>query len=179
MNIWGNPVQVHMGWAILLYIYGNFTNISLLIWQFKYPPNKLKNPGGTWCYVEGVSACSVPRWWPCVLPCAGGWRGENAGWWEGEGLPLRRRVGGGACSASHPPSPPLNPGRPPHMNLGRSVGRWTEVSGGWYWEIDDSWTEMIRQWGQEWWSDKKKKKTWMWSSSISARRKSTGEQKWV
>ena len=167
------------GWArvvILLYTY-------LRTYPFWFDSSNThqtsrKNPGGTWCYMEGVSTCSVPRWWPCVLLCEIGWRGEHAGWWEGEGLPLRRRVGGGACSASHPPSPPLNPGRPPHMNLGRRTGRCTEVSRRWCWEVDDSQTKMIRQRGQEWWSDKKwRKKSSMRSSSISA--KSTGEHKWV
>lgn len=60
-------------------------------------------------------------------------------------MPLRRRVGGGAGSSSHPPSPPLNPGRPPHMNLGKSRGRWTKVSERKQQKGDDS---LIRQRGQ-------------------------------
>lgn len=64
----------------------------------------------------------VPHWWPCVLPCASGWGGGNAGWWEGGGLPLRRRAGEDAASSAHPPSSPLSPDQPPHMSLEKMTG---------------------------------------------------------
>ena len=49
--------------------------------------------------------------------CRAGEGGGNAGSWEGGGLPLRRRAGGGEGSSARPPAPPLCPDRPPRTSL--------------------------------------------------------------